>query len=42
VGILAVLGPTRMEYARVVSLIEFATRNLSLYLNRLVQGREDW
>lgn len=42
VGTLAVLGPTRMEYARVVALMEFAARTLSACLNRLVQGRGSW
>jgi heat-inducible transcriptional repressor len=42
VGTLAVLGPTRMEYARIVPLMEFAARSLTVYLNRLVAGRGDW
>ena len=37
-GTLAVLGPTRMDYARVVALIEYAAANLSRYLGRLGAG----
>ena len=38
-GTLAVLGPTRMDYARVVALIEYAAENLSQCLGRLGAGR---
>lgn len=34
-GTLAVLGPSRMQYARVTGLLEYLTRNLSQVLERL-------
>lgn len=33
VGAIGVLGPTRMEYARVMALVEYITENLSLMLS---------
>lgn len=38
VGVVAVLGPTRMHYARTVSLVEHLSRQLSLVLERLYRG----
>ncbi|ACA60550.1 heat-inducible transcriptional repressor HrcA [Candidatus Desulforudis audaxviator] len=35
VGALAVLGPSRMDYARVTGLVEYLTRNLSRVLEKL-------
>jgi len=38
IGSLGVLGPTRMEYAKVVSVVDFMTKNLSQVLERIVRG----
>lgn len=38
IGSIGVLGPTRMEYARVVTIVEYMTKNLSLVMQRLVKG----
>lgn len=38
VGTIGVLGPKRMDYARVVTIVEHMTRNLSLVMNRLLKG----
>jgi len=38
-GSIGVLGPTRMDYARVVTIVEHMTRNLSLVLHRFIKGR---
>lgn len=38
IGSLGVLGPTRMEYARVISVVEFMTKNLSRVLERMILG----
>ena len=35
VGSLGILGPVRMDYARVISVLEYTTRNLSIALERL-------
>ncbi len=40
VGSIGVLGPTRMEYAKVVSIVESMTRNLSRAMERMVFGLE--
>ncbi|MBD8069208.1 heat-inducible transcriptional repressor HrcA [Bacillus sp. PS06] len=37
-GSIAILGPTRMEYARVVSLLDLVTNDLSKVLTRLYQN----
>lgn len=37
-GTIGVLGPTRMDYARVVSVLECMTRNLSASLERMFRG----
>jgi len=34
-GSIAIIGPTRMEYSRAVSSIDFVCKNLSDYLARL-------
>lgn len=39
IGSIGVLGPTRMDYARVVTIVEYMTKNLSLVMHRLVKGR---
>jgi heat-inducible transcriptional repressor len=35
VGTLSILGPTRMDYKKVVSILHFLARDLSYYLNRV-------
>lgn len=40
VGVVGILGPTRMEYARVIRILEHFTRNLSYTLNRLYHGQD--
>jgi len=35
VGTIAILGPTRMEYSRVISLLDFLSKDLSLVLTKL-------
>ena len=37
-GSIGVLGPTRMEYAKVVSIVESMTRNLSRAMERMILG----
>ncbi|MCJ7841822.1 heat-inducible transcriptional repressor HrcA [Lederbergia sp. NSJ-179] len=37
VGTIAILGPTRMEYSRVISLLDFLSKDMSLALTRLYQ-----
>ncbi|OPX90517.1 heat-inducible transcriptional repressor HrcA [Pelotomaculum sp. PtaB.Bin117] len=37
-GSLGVLGPTRMEYAKVVSVVDYLTKYLSRTLERMIQG----
>lgn len=39
IGSIGVLGPTRMDYARVVAVVEYMTKNLSLVMDRLFKGR---
>lgn len=39
VGTVGVLGPTRMDYAKVISVVDFLTKNLSLALDRVILGR---
>jgi len=38
IGKLGVLGPTRMEYAKVISVVDYLTKYLSLTLERMIQG----
>ncbi|NMA51809.1 MAG: heat-inducible transcription repressor HrcA [Peptococcaceae bacterium] len=38
VGTIGVLGPTRMEYAKVISVVDFMTKNLSHTLERMLKG----
>lgn len=38
-GTIAILGPTRMEYARVISLMEFISSDLSKILTKLYQNK---
>jgi len=38
-GSIGVLGPTRMEYAKVVSVVDYMTKYLSQTLERMIQGR---
>lgn len=38
-GSIGVLGPTRMEYAKVVSIVDFMTKNLSRALERIIRGQ---
>ncbi|WP_066636472.1 heat-inducible transcriptional repressor HrcA [Desulfolucanica intricata] len=38
IGRLGVIGPTRMEYAKTVSVVDYLTKNLSLALERLLRG----
>ena len=38
VGSIGVLGPTRMDYAWVVSVVEFMTRNLSETMEKMIKG----
>ena len=35
VGTIAILGPTRMEYSRVISLLDFISKDMSVALTRL-------
>lgn len=37
-GTIAILGPTRMEYSRVISLLQFLSKGLSYELTRLYQN----
>jgi heat-inducible transcriptional repressor len=37
-GTIAILGPTRMEYSRVISLLQFISRDLSSVLTKLYQS----
>ncbi len=39
IGTVGVLGPTRMDYAKVISVVDFMTKNLSLALDRVILGR---
>lgn len=38
VGTIGVIGPTRMDYPRVVSVVEYMTRNLSEALEKMFRG----
>lgn len=38
IGSIGVLGPTRMEYAKVISIVDFMTKNLSQALERIIRG----
>ncbi|PHJ37261.1 hypothetical protein P378_17245 [Desulforamulus profundi] len=38
-GTIGILGPTRMDYARVVTVIDCMSRNLSRTLERLLKGQ---
>lgn len=38
-GSIGVLGPTRMDYARVIAIVEHMTKNLSMVMRRLLKGR---
>ena len=39
-GTIAILGPTRMKYSRVISILELLSDNLSTVLTRLYQNNE--
>lgn len=39
IGRVGVLGPTRMDYAKVISVVDFMTKNLSIALDRMILGR---
>ncbi|MDD4767674.1 MAG: heat-inducible transcriptional repressor HrcA [Desulfotomaculaceae bacterium] len=39
IGTVGVLGPTRMDYAKVISVVDFLTKNLSIALDRVLRGR---
>ena len=39
IGSVGVLGPTRMDYAKVISVVDFMTKNLSKALERMILGR---
>lgn len=39
IGTVGVLGPTRMEYAKVISVVDFMTKNLSRALERMIRGK---
>jgi hypothetical protein len=41
IGTVGVLGPTRMDYAKVISVVDFLTKNLSIALDRVILGRGD-
>lgn len=38
IGTMGVLGPTRMEYAKVISVVDFMTKSLSQVLERMMKG----
>jgi heat-inducible transcriptional repressor len=38
-GTIAILGPTRMEYSRVISLLQFISRDLTTVLTKLYQNK---
>ena len=40
VGSIGVLGPTRMEYAKVISVVDFMTKNLSVILEDIYMKRK--
>ncbi len=39
IGSVGVLGPTRMEYAKVIGVVDFMTKNLSQVLEQMFRGR---
>ncbi|KUK41465.1 MAG: Heat-inducible transcription repressor hrcA, partial [Clostridia bacterium 62_21] len=39
-GVLGVLGPTRMDYARVVSVMSYLTEQLSRVLEEMLYGQK--
>ncbi len=39
IGTVGVLGPTRMDYAKVISVVDYLTKNLSKALDRVILGR---
>lgn len=39
IGTVGVLGPTRMDYAKVISVVDYLTKNLSMTLDRVILGR---
>lgn len=39
IGSLGVLGPTRMEYAKVISVVDYLTKYLSQIMERMIQGK---
>jgi len=41
IGSLGVLGPTRMDYSKVISVVEYMTRKLSFALENLFNGLVD-
>jgi heat-inducible transcriptional repressor len=40
VGTIGILGPTRMEYGKVISLLDYTAKNLSFLLARIYKGKE--
>ena len=38
-GTIAILGPTRMEYSRVISLLQFLSKDLTAVLTKLYQNK---
>jgi heat-inducible transcriptional repressor len=40
VGTIGILGPTRMEYGKVISVLDFTAKNLSFLLGRMYKGKE--
>ena len=38
-GTIAILGPTRMEYSRVISLMQFLAKDLTTVLTKLYQTK---
>lgn len=39
IGSLGVLGPTRMEYAKVISVVDYLTKYLSQIMEKMIQGK---
>ncbi|MCF8010471.1 MAG: heat-inducible transcriptional repressor HrcA [Clostridiales bacterium] len=39
IGSIGILGPTRMDYARAVTIVDYMTNNLCLVMRRLIRGR---
>ncbi|RXT14810.1 heat-inducible transcriptional repressor HrcA [Ammoniphilus sp. CFH 90114] len=40
VGTIGILGPTRMEYGKVISIVDFLAKDLSLALERFYKGKK--